>query len=200
MSITIYDAIAHLYQIATVDRHTQSTQRLDRLADFCVQELAQRGLMGATKETLIPGIGRPKQWDIAWQHDSKIRLGISLKSILRNLGGAVPNRIDDLMGEVANVQLYSPEIVIGYITVLDRSADHMSTKHGQYWTDVFRSYIDKLSGRQSPGWSPGTVEAYVVAEVDFSESPKLLSPPATFDEFFDHLAETVRERNPGACS
>ena len=76
----------------------------------------------------MPGVGREKLWDVAWQHTGKYRLGISLKSILRNLGGTVPNRIDDLIGEAANAQLHSPEIVIGYVVVLNRQNDAVSPR------------------------------------------------------------------------
>ena len=74
----------------------------------------------------IPGVGRSKRWDVAWKYDGKYRLGLSLKSLLRNLGGTVPNRIDDLIGEVANAQLYSPEIVLGYVMVFNIAEDRFS--------------------------------------------------------------------------
>lgn len=198
MSITVDDAVAHFYQVAVIEGRTQSPQRLGRLADFCIQELGKRGLAGAAKDTRIPGVGRPKKWDVAWEYDRKIRLGISLKSLLKNLRGTVPNRIDDLMGEVANVQLHSPEIVVGYVIVFDRNANEQSVKHGKSWIDVFRSYVDNLSNRRSPAWAPGTIEAYVVAEADFTDTPRLVSPREDFDHFFDRLTEAVRERNPGA--
>ena len=60
---------------------------------------------------------------MVWRYDGKVRLAISLKSILRNIPGTVPNRIDDLMGEVANVQLVSLEIVLGYVMVFNSSED-----------------------------------------------------------------------------
>lgn len=113
--ITAQDAVDQLFRIAVTENKATSTARLDTLAEFCVQELTRRGLHGAAKEASILGAGRRKRWDVAWQYDGKYRLGLSLKSILRNLGGTVPNRIDDLIGEVANAQLLSPEIVIGII-------------------------------------------------------------------------------------
>lgn len=198
MPITVDDAIAYLYQTAVVGKGRQSPQRLERLADFCIQELGERGLVGATKETEIPGVGRPKKWDVAWKYDKKVRLGISLKSLLKNIPGTVPNRTDDLMGEVANVQLRSPEIVVGYIMIFDKNADAVSRKHGKSWLEVFRAYVDNLSNRKPPSWAPGTVEAYVVAEADFTDTPRLVSAQEDFDRFFDRLSEAVRERNPGA--
>ena len=197
MPIAIHDAIGEFYRIAVAKGRTQSSNRLAHLGEFCIQELALRGLDGAGKEVAIPGAGRAKQWDIGWEHDGKMRLAISLKSLLRNLPGTVPNRIDDLIGEAANVQLHSPEIVIGYIMVFDSSKDAFSVKHGATWLQVFRSFAARLSGRAPPSWATGMIEAHAVAEVDFSQGPVLLSDPGEFDRFFDSLAAEVRRRNPG---
>ncbi|MDE2654094.1 MAG: hypothetical protein OXI71_09800 [Gemmatimonadota bacterium] len=100
--MTLQEAVDHLYQIAVVEGKATSTKRLDGLAQFCVAELARRGLDGAVTETKLPGGGREKSWDVAWSMDDKPRLAISLKSLLKNLGGTVPNRVDDLIGEVTN--------------------------------------------------------------------------------------------------
>ncbi len=199
MPLTVDDAVAHLYQVAVVEGKKQSPRRLDLLADFCIQELSERGVVGATTDIEIPGFGRTKKWDVVWNYDKKVRLGISLKSLLRNIWGTVPNRIDDLMGEVANVQLHSPEIVVGYIMIFHKDlADTESRKHGKTWIEVFRAGMDGLSNRRAPSWAPGTIEAYVVAEADFTDTPRLVSPRQDFDRFFDRLTEAVRERNPGA--
>jgi hypothetical protein len=104
--VSLQQAIDFFYNIAVVQQKTTSTVRLHQLALYCVQELARRGLIGAEREATVPGGGRPKQWDVAWKYHDKYRLAISLKSILRNLAGTVPNRIDDLMGEVTNIQMY----------------------------------------------------------------------------------------------
>ena len=199
MPLTVDDAVAHLYRVAVVERKKQSPRRLDLLADFCIQELSERGVVGATTDIEIPGFGRTKKWDVVWNCDKKVRLGISLKSLLRNIRGTVPNRIDDLMGEVANVQLHSPEIVVGYIMIFHKDlADTESRKHGKTWIEVFRAGMGSLSNRRAPSWAPGTIEAYVVAEADFTDTPRLVSPREDFDRFFDRLSEAVRERNPGA--
>ncbi|HEV7226512.1 MAG TPA: hypothetical protein VGN42_27650 [Pirellulales bacterium] len=198
MPITLQDAIESLYQIAFVQKASQSPARLKMMAEYCVQELGVRGLHGATPETLIPGAGRAKSWDVGWRYDGKYRLGISLKSLLKNLSGAAPNRIDDLMGETANVQLHSPEIVIGYIMILDVGADAHSAKHGSTWSDLLRKRLSSLSGRRPPAWTIGTVEGFVLAEVDFAKSSALLSGAELFAPFFDLLAEQAKFRNPNA--
>ena len=196
--ISIQDAIDHLYRTAVIEGKATSTSRLNRLADFCVQELERRGLPGARTEAAVEGIGRDKRWDVSWHHGGKARLGISLKSLLKNIPGTVPNRIDDLMGEVADAQLFSPEITLGYVMVFDRGQDSWSGKHGSTWLELLRSRLDRLSGRRPPAWATGTIEAHVLAEVDFSVSSSLQSDPDAFGRFFDELAGHVGFRNPAA--
>lgn len=195
---TVAAGIESLYDIAVRDGRAISPRRLEALAAAGVAALAARGLPGAETEAVVEGIGREKKWDLVWRHHGKARLGISFESILKNLPGTVPNRLDQLMGEVANVQLHSPEIVVGHVVVFDRSQDSRSEKHGSTWREHLRSRLEILAGRGAPSWTPGTLEAFVLAEVDFSESAALLSPPGDFDAFFDRLAAEVRRRNPGA--
>lgn len=195
--VTLVEAIHSLYTKAVEERTTTSTLRLRKLAEYCVQKLAERGLEGAEIDVEIPGGGRAKRWDVAWKFHSKYRLAISLKSILSNLSGTVPNRIDDLIGEVANVQMYSPEIVIGYVMVFDVSKDTKpSKKHGMKWLELLRHRLEALSGRKAPHWSIGMIEAFSIIEVDFSKGPKLLTKEEELAEMFDLLVQEVRKRNP----
>ncbi len=192
--ISLQNAVDDLYRVAVSEKKRQSPARLALLADMCVQELAARDIVGAAKELLVPGIGRPKNWDVAWPETGKVRLGISLKSILSNIAGTVPNRADDLMGEMANVQLRSPEIVTGYIMIFDTTGGS-PRKDGTRWVDFFRELLGRLSGRGAPAWSAGMVEASAIVEVDFSEGPRIVIAP-DMPAFFDRLAGCVRERNP----
>ena len=192
------DAVQDLYRIAVVEGRTTSTVRLKMLADYCVQELEQRGLNGVEKEVAIPGAGREKQWDVAWKYDGKYRLGISLKSILKNIPGTVPNRIDDLIGETANAQLHSPEIAIGYVMVFNAEHDTVSTKHHARWSDIVYERLTSLSGRRPPSWTTGTIEDFVLVKVDFSSSPLIIDVSREFGDFFDTLVDQVAHRNPNA--
>lgn len=194
--ISPYDAVADLYRIAVVEGKSTSVQRLQKLADYCVQELERRGLSNIDKEAAIPGAGRDKQWDVAWKYDEKYRLGISLKSILKNIAGTVPNRIDDLIGEVANAQLYSPEIAIGYIMIFNVEDDTKSAKHGSTWFDLIHNRLNALSGRKSPSWTTGTIEDFVLVEVNFGQSSSIVSTSQQFSAFFDNLVEQIVYRNP----
>lgn len=198
--ISLQDAVDDLYRIAVVEGKATSTSRLSVLADYCVQELGVRGVAGVETEAPIPGAGRSKQWDVAWQYDGKYRLGISLKSILKNLAGTVPNRIDDLIGETANVQLHSPEIVVAYIMIFDVAQDTMSKTHGMAWADVASSRLTALSGRRAPAWTTGVVEEYVLVKVRFTSNPVVVSTSQSMGRFFDRIVEQLCERNPGALS
>ncbi len=198
--ISLQDAVDTLYRVVVVDKKPTSNARLATLADMCLQQLAARGLADGTTEALVPGIGRTKKWDVAWPSDGKVRLGISLKSLLKNVGGSVPNRADDLMGEVANVQLSSPEIVTGYVMLFDVGQNGGGVqKSGERWVDTFRSYVEQLSGRAAPAWAAGMVEAAAIVEIDFSEGPRIVAEP-DMSAFFDRLAHCVRERNPGTIA
>ena len=197
--ISLEDSVESLYRIAVVEGKSTSTLRLQKLAEYCVQELEQRGLESVETEASIPGAGRNKQWDVAWRHGGKYRLGISLKSILKNLPGTVPNRIDDLMGETANVQLHSPEIVIGYIMIFDAQSDGL-TSRGATWHDILHEHLSSLSGRRPPSWATGMIEDCVLVKVDFSTSPSIVSVSQSMNNFFDMLVEQVARRNPDVVS
>ncbi len=194
--LILFDAVEDLYRKVRAEGMTTSTKRLDVLARYCVQELGHRGLGGAVIEPQLPGFARAKNWDVAWFHREKVRLAISLKSLLTNLGGTVPNRVDDLMGEATNLQMYSPEVVIGYFMVFDVEEDRATTRHGCTWCELLEQRLAALSGRRPPHWTPGTVEAAVLIRVDFSAGPLLLSPEGAASVFFDTLVEQVLNRNP----
>jgi len=194
--ITLQDAIEHLYQTAHRPKGKQSTLRLRQLALYCVEQLEMRGLRGAETEVTISGGNRPKQWDVAWKAFGKYRLVVSLKSILTNLPGTVPNRTDDLIGEVANVQMYSPEIVVGYIMVFNVAKDAVSLKHSGTWCNLITSRLSRLSGRSAPSWSIGMIESFAVVQVDFSQGPRLITPEREVHAMLDALVAEVKNRNP----
>lgn len=196
--ISLQDAISRLYRIAVLEGKATSTIRLTRLADYCVQELERRGLRGVETESSIPGAGRSKQWDVAWQYDGKYRLGISLKSILKNLAGTVPNRIDDLIGETANAQLHSPEIAIGYVMIFNVENDAVSPKYGATWAEIAEQRLASLSGRRPPAWATGMIEDFVLVQVNFGSSASIVSTSQPFAHFFDTIVDQVARRNPNA--
>lgn len=196
MAISLQDAVDDLYRIAITERSTQAPNRLDLLADMCIDELENRGVLGVKKEMTVPGFGRNKKWDVAWSVEGNVKLAISLKSLLRNIRGTVPNRIDDFMGEMANVQLRSPEIVTGYVMIVDaKSHGDGYRRDGTKWVDYFRDCIEQLSGRDAPSWATGMVEASAVISVDFAHGARVLEAP-NMNHFFNLLAGKLYERNP----
>lgn len=188
--ISVQDAVDDHYRIAVSGQKRQSPSRLAKLGEMCVEQLDERGVSGAAMENPVPGIGRSKTWDVAWSPEGRVRLGISLKSILRNITGTVPNRVDDL----ANVQLLSSEIVTDYVVIFDTIQSGLR-KDGTRWEDFFRDAVTRLSGRDAPAWAAGMVKASAIAEVDFSEGPRIVTIP-DMSAFFDRLVSCVRDRNP----
>ena len=95
-----------------LSRSSTSTLRLRALADYIIYLLNRSGLPGATGgsagELRVPGLARTKNWDVAYEYAGKFRLLVSLKSMLKNIAGTVPNRLDDLQGELANAQQLRP--------------------------------------------------------------------------------------------
>lgn len=150
-------------------RATQDSGRLNRLATFCIEEFARQGLKGVrggqADEVGIRGFGRQKDWDLAFVLAEKPRLLVSLKSILKNLAGTVPNRLDDLMGEAANVQQLQPEVVIGYVVIMDIAEDKMR-KDGKTWSDHFEGNLRKIAVRKAPLWNQGLIEAIWLIRID----------------------------------
>lgn len=150
-------------------RSTQDSGRLNKLANFCIDEFARHGLKGVrggrADEVGIRGLGRQKDWDLAYVLAGKPRLLVSLKSILKNLSGTVPNRLDDLMGEAANVQQLSPEIVIGYVVIMDEAGDS-ARRGGGTWIDHFQGNLSKIAIRRAPLWNQGLIEGVWLIRID----------------------------------
>lgn len=157
MSVSLSDAVDDLLR-----RPTQDPGRLHLLAQFCIEAFDREGLPGVrggkANEVGIRGLGRQKDWDLAYVLAGKPRLLISLKSILKNLAGTVRNRLNDLMGEAANVQQLSPEIVIGYVVIMDEKEDSKRRDGSGTWSDLFESNLRKIAIRKAPLWNQGLIE------------------------------------------
>lgn len=164
MPVSLSEAIDDLLR-----RKTQDPGRLDLLAKYCIESFARAGLPhvsgGKADEVGIRGLGRKKDWDLAYVLAGKPRLLISLKSILKNLSGVVPNRLDDLMGEAANVQQLSPEIVVGYVVIMDEN-ENSPRRGGGTWIDHFKANLDKIAIRRAPLWNQGLIEGAWLIRID----------------------------------
>jgi hypothetical protein len=199
MTVSLSDAVDDL-----LARKTQDSGRLNSLATYCIEAFAKAGLSGVrggkADEVGIRGLGRQKDWDLAYVLAGKPRLLVSLKSILKNLSGVVPNRLDDLMGEVANVQQLSPELVIGYVVIMDE-AGNSPHRSGGTWIDHFEANLRKIAIRRAPLWNQGLVEAIWLIRIN-SRLPvgkRLLSAEsadAAGLDFFQALLAELYLREP----
>jgi len=199
MPITLSEAVDNL-----LSRQKQDPGRLNALAEYCIEAFAKAGLPGVrggkADEVGIRGLGRQKDWDLAFVLAGKPRLLVSLKSILKNLAGTVPNRLDDLMGEVANVQQLSPELVIGYVVIMDE-AGNSSRQSGGTWIDHFEGNLKKIAIRRAPLWNQGLLEGIWLIRID-SRLPKgqrlvsTESADAAGTDFFRALLDELYLREP----
>ena len=185
-------------------RRTQDSGRLNELATYCIDAFARTGLPGVSggkaAEVGIRGLGRQKDWDLAYVLADKPRLLVSLKSILKNLSGVIPNRLDDLMGEAANVQQLSPELVIGYVVIMDEAENSPHRRDGT-WIDHFQTNLNKIAIRKAPLWNQGLIEGAWLIRVD-SRRPvgdRLVAPEETGTaggRFFQALLDELHLREP----
>jgi hypothetical protein len=198
--VTLEDAIE-----AVIARPTQSSDRLQALADYVKDRLADHGLPGAIGgtggELCVPGLARQKDWDVAYEFAGKYRLLISLKSMWKNAAGTVPNRIDDHIGEIANVQQLRPEIVIGYVVLFDVSADSRRRHDGLQWSEFFEQAIARIAIRKAPLWNQGLLEGAWFIRFD-SRRPfgdRIVNQTLTNDSgirFFNVLLAELKLREP----
>jgi hypothetical protein len=158
---------------AVIRRPIQSPDRLKALADFVIDQLKFHGLPGALGgsggELRVSGLAREKTWDVAYEFAGKFRLLVSLKSMWKNAAGTIPNRLDDHMGEIANVQQLRPEIVIGYVVVFDVVADSRR-QDGLMWSEYFEHALRNIAIRKAPLWNQGLLEGFWFIRVDSTQS------------------------------
>lgn len=188
-----------------VRREPRSSDRLAALADYARAKFADYGLPGVrggtAGELAIHGLARTKDWDVAYNFAGKDRLLVSLKSLWKNAGGTVPNRIDDLMGEAANVQQLAPEIVVGYILLFDASADSVRRQDGRLWSEYFEDAVKRIAIRKAPLWNQGLIEGTWFISFDSQRhvGSRLLYPEKVAreeHEFFRALLHELRRREP----
>ncbi len=198
--ITLSDAVDDLFLRSKTD-----AGRLHVLAQYCIGAFERAGLPGVrggkADEVGIRGLARQKDWDLAYVLAGKPRLLVSLKSILRNLSGTVPNRLDDLMGEAANVQQLSPEIVIGYVVIVDEAEDSQRRDGTGTWSDHFEMGLKAIAIRKAPLWNQGLIEAIWLIRIDSRRPPgqrvsRALDLDAIGASFFSALLDELYLREP----
>lgn len=195
-------------------RLARANNRQQAIQLYCCHELATRGIVGARSEVRLGGAYRDKDWDVAVTAGDEPLLAISCKSIMGNHGGTVPNRVDDLLGEAANVHRRWPNAVLGYLFMMSRvdestasvrrrdnnlargHAEEMllasARADGARWFDRLARSAARAAGRTGPDDLPEKFEAVSCALIGF-EAPApfpIEYHPATStpDGFFDLLA------------
>ncbi len=186
-------------------KHKNDAGRLAPLANFAVEQLEQYGLPnvrgGSGGELVVRGLARRKAWDVAYEFAGKFRLLVSLKSMWKNAAGTVPNRLDDLMGEAANVQQLAPELVIGYILIFDTVADSVRKEDGLNWSAFFENAVKRIAIRDAPLWNQGLLEASWFILIDSRKAPggRIVDQAKTLSEgdfFFRSLLKKLYQREP----
>lgn len=195
--LTLEAALADFHQ-----RPAQAANRMVAIQKLIARTFFDRGLtVGDFRlEQPVPGKHRTKKWDIVYSYRGRIHLAVSCKSIMANVAGTVPNRIDDAIGECVNIHAYDPGIVLGYFFVMDRAgAVRINRESRRPWYEVFGKSLVSLSGRRSQHNSQDLFEAASLLIVDFSHRPfDVTFYPGTmsWEAFFDTLVDHVLDRNP----
>jgi hypothetical protein len=188
-----------------IKRHPNDSGRLQPLANYLIARFSQLGLPGltggSTRELRIPGLARHKDWDVAYDFAGKPRLLISLKSIWANASGVVPNRLDDLMGESANAQPMSPELVIGYVMLFDTDCDATRREDSLSWSAFLEQRLARIAIRKSPLWNQGLIEGCWLLRFN-SKAPKgtrianLAAAEGAGDAFIKAILAELHLREP----
>lgn len=140
-------------------------------------------------------------------------LGISFKSMMSSIRQNVNNRVEEAVGDAANLHARFPKLVLGYVMVLPYVGEKLVGGKAEYVvhptngpTELARAISRKLgsfANRLAPTDSESAYEEVAVCVVDFSASRPVLHPtfpPATsqlrLEDFFDRLAARYKERVP----
>jgi len=191
-----------------LSKKAQSPHRLHDFADYLKNLIESNGLSGVRGgsggELVVPGLARKKDWDVAFEFVGKFRLLISLKSMLKNISGTVPNRLDDLQGEIANVQQLNPEIVVGYVILFDVAEDKPRQEDAKMWSDFFEEAIQRITIRKAPLWNQGLLEGSWFIRFDSRKAAgsRVVDPTKTDedrDRFILSLLCELHRREPAVA-
>ena len=98
------------------------------------------------------------------------------------------------------MQQLSPEIVIGYVVIVDDAGDSRR-KGGDAWADHFASNLKKIAIRKAPLWNQGLIEAPRLIRINSSNPIGLrISDTSDMDakgtSFFTALLDELYLREP----
>lgn len=192
---SLEDALKDLHDIVYLQGKRTSTARLNTLAQYVVEEFEQHGISDWETEVTLDAFARDKTWDVVHKPGKRPRIAISLKSILFNLGGAIPNRTDDLIGETTDLQMRYPEIIIGYLVIVDTVNTDDEPRRSQ-WAGVLAKRLESISGREAPFWDRGTIEASLVVKacLEGKNEPDLVTSQDDIERFFSEICDEYEQR------
>lgn len=183
-------------------RPERSPVRMMAVQNWLIQELERRGLPGALPEQTLPGAYRDKSWDVVLKRGEVPLLALSTKSVIKNIAGTVPNRLDDMLGEAANLHRHHPECALGYFMIMSHEdLRDQGGSCGKTWFERCGQRLSLASGREDITGPAEQWEQACLLSVDLGREqirsgiwhPDL---PAAAG-FLNQLAETVRDRHPG---
>ena len=179
-------------------RRPRDPQRMIAVQNWCVRQLAARGLKEARTEVALTGAYRTKNWDVALVAGDEVRLAISTKSIVRNLAGTVPNRLDDMLGEAANLHRLHPRAVIGYFLVMSEQEMSAGARDSATWFERCGKRIALAASRNSPAGPAEQWEGACALRAPLGATAAAAAERhvdlCSVSGFFDLLAARVSER------
>lgn len=194
-------------------RQARDSGRMRVVQAWCCEELAARGIADVEVEVRCSGAYRAKNWDVALVENGEVTLAISTKTLVSNHGGSIPNRIDDMIGEAANLHRLHPNAVLGYLAFMhieDESAAFkkrmassadptglvkVNRAAAKVWYDRWVQAVTAASGRQTSTDPCETWEAASVQLIDLDDPVHpLAARPLDTDAFFDRLVLVYRQR------
>ncbi len=104
------------------------------------------------------------------------------------------------MGEAANVQQLQPEVVIGYVVIMDEAEDRMR-RDGRTWSDHFEENLRKIAIRKAPLWNQGLIEGIWLIRIDSRRAigdriTAIVDMDAKGTDFFTALLAELYLREP----
>ncbi len=177
-------------------RHDRDPQRQIEIQKWCVDQLTAAGIKGATTELKLPGAYRKKNWDVGLMVDDQPQLAISCKSIVRNIPGTVPNRLDDMLGEAVNLHRAYPQAVIGYLILL-ADQDGRNDKNMDHWFERCGSRLQLVMPRASASKPAEQWESVCLLQMPLGRRLDWVKTHPgcdTLPAFFERLATKHKQR------
>jgi hypothetical protein len=183
-------------------RRARDSGRMRAIQAWVCSELAARGIEGARAEVRCTGAYRDKNWDVALTRGDQVLLAVSTKTLVSNHGGSVPNRIDDMVGEAANLHRMHPGAVLGYLAFMHFADEGQRVRQGadpvraRLWYDRWAAAVERAGQRVRVDDPAETWEAASVNFVDLDAPTSCIaSVPLDPHGMLDQLARLFYERH-----